>query len=675
MKYLSKKTGVTFNKIDKLTTRVATFATVGKNGSTGKSRSIIKSESIGKNGSSGKSGSIIKSGSTGENGNIGKSESIIKSGCIGKSGEDVLRKIPLQKFKKTFIIEKRHIRISIFKDDEIYKDPLEVHNESIKQTNFLNSGNMEDYVYNRSNVGMNTILLNTNYLNMKAINKLYKELRDSEINHTKRFVFLTSLYNHIFSYGFNLQDFLKIIEIYQKTKNKKYLDLFKKILININDLAYLIFSFRKPLISYCNGKVKGSGGFLSFLSKYSASYLHSSYSFNNLAYSFLPYGGISFVLTNLRASLGFYLALTGQTICGPDLIWTGLTRRWVSDQALDLMEVTSESQLEVSEQDANILLEEHFLKIPKIYSLKEYEEIIHYYFKHDNLLTILQKLEKTSKKKITDSDINSYLSSSKRYSKINSGSNSDSNSDSGLDADLDFIFHLSSQKKSQRDIHNLKMKNMEKMEKMEKWKKVQNWAKRTYEQICSFPPLATHLTFEILNILRNYKMELLTKCQINKNMWREIVQNSYKVPKTKEEVSMEELKYTIDKELFLKSLNIETNTLLNFISNPDVVTGITSYLVKDTQHAFQSTYMNNTLLDVKRDILLYFLYYKNNYTYQIYDRPDISFSSVPVLEKYNQYYNDASRTSYDRFFYEKQMRQWDPNYLKAELDEISKNLS
>lgn len=635
IKYLTKRTCVIFNLIDQLTkriSRVATFATVGKSGN---------------------------------NGNNGNS---------GKSGEDGIRKIPFHKIKKTFIIEKRYMRISIFKDDEIYKDPLEVHNESIKQTNFLNSGNMEEYVYNRNNVGMNTILLSTNYLNMKTINKLYKELRDSEINHTKRFVFLTSLYNHIFNYGFNLLDFLKIIEIYQKTKNKKYVDLFKKILININDLAYLIFSFRKPLISYCNGQAKGSGGFLSFLSKYSASYLHSSYSFNNLAYSFLPYGGISFVLTNLRASLGFYLALTGQTIYGADLIWTGLTRRWISDQALDLMELTSESQLEVSEQDANILLEEHFLKIPNIYSLKEYEEIIHYYFKHDNLLTILQKLERTSKKKITDSDISSYFNFYRRNSNINSNSNSDWN----VDSDLDFIFHLGSEKKNDRNIYNLKMKNLEKVEKveiMEKWKKVQNWAKRTYEQICAFPPLATHLTFEILNILRNYKIELLNKCQINKNMWKEIVQNSYKVPKTKEEVSMAELKYTIDKELLIKSLNIETNTLLNFISNPDVVTGITSYLVKDTEHSFHSTYMNNTLLDVKRDILLYFLYYKNNYTYQIYDRPDISFSSVPVLEKYNQYYNDVSRTSYDRLFFENQMRQWDANYLKAELDEISKNLS
>lgn len=642
VKYLSKKTSVTFNEIDKRTTGFARFAKVATY-------------------------------STFE-----------KSGNIGKNGEHVLLKIPLQKFKKTFIIGKRYIRISIFKDDEIYKDPLEVHNESIKQTNFLNSGNLEEYVYNRSNVGMNTILLNTNYLNMKTINKLYKELRNSEINHTKRFVFLTSLYNHIFNYGFNLQDFLKIIEIYQKTKNKKYMDLFKKILINMNDLSYLIFSFRKPLISYCNGKVKGSAGFLSFLSKYSASYLHSSYSYNNLAYSFLPYGGISFVLANLRASLGFYLALTGQTIYGPDLIWTGLTRKWISDQALDLMEVTSESQLEVSEQDANILLEEHFLKIPKIYSLKEYEEIIHYYFKHDNLITILQKLEKTSKKKITDADINSYFNSNRRNSNIKSDSDLYSGSDSNSNSDLDFIFYLNSEKKSERDIYNLKLKNMDKVEKvdkveklkkMEKWKKVQNWAQRTYEQICSFPPLATHLTFEILNILRNYKMELLNKCQINKNMWKEMVQNSYKVPKTKEEVSMAELKYTIDKELFIKSLNIETNTLLNFISNPDVVTGITSYLVKDTEHAFHSTYMNNTLLDVKKDILLYFLYYKNNYTYQIYDRPDISYSSVSVLEKYNQYYNDVSRTSYDRLFFEKQMQQWDPNYLKAELDEISKNLS
>lgn len=524
-----------------------------------------------------------------------------------------------KKRKNTFSINKKFLHISIFKDDEIYRDPLEVHNESIKKNNFLNSGNLEEFVYNRSNVGMHTILINNKYLNIKTINKLYIELRNSEVNHTKRFVFLTSLYNHIFNYGFHLEDILKIVEIYQKTKNSKYLNVFQKILTNINDLAYLIFSFRKPLISYCNGKVKGSGGFLSFLSKFSSSFTHSSYSYNNLAYSFLPYGGISFVLANLRASLGFYLALTGKTIKSSDLIWSGLTKKWISNDALELMECTSEYQLEVSEQDAIIMLDEHFLNIPKIYSLKEYEEIIYEHFKYDNLFTILTQLDMSSKKK-------------KILFRSGGGANISA-----------------------------------------KTEKVQNWAKETYEQICSFPPLATHLTFEILNILRNYKIELLNKCQLDKTAWQKLIQNSYKIPKTKKEISMEELKYAIDKELFLKSINIETNTLLNYVSNPDVLTGIASYLVKDTEHSFRSTYLHNSIWDVKRDILLYFLYYKNSYTYQIYDRPDISFSSLSVLEKYNQYYNCSLRTSYDQLFYEKQMQRWDENYLKDEIEEINKN--
>ncbi|SCP03803.1 enoyl-CoA hydratase-related protein, putative [Plasmodium ovale] len=498
---------------------------------------------------------------------------------------------------------KRNVRIGIFKDDNIYMDPLEVHNEEPNKTNYLNCGNLDEYVYNRSNIGMNTIMIHSKYMNIKLVNKLYKQLRDSEVNYTQRFIFLTSLYNDVFNYGYNLYDFLKILEMYQRTKNGKYANIFKKILTNINDLAYLMFSYKKPLISYCNGKTKGSSGFLSFLANNSASYVHSSYSYNNLEYSFLPYGGISYVLANLRGSLGFYLALTGQVINSTDLIWSGLSKRWISEDSLELMEVTSESQLEVSEQDANILLEEHFLRVPKMYTLKDYEEIIYEHFKYDNLLYVLKKLDESRK--------------------------------NGND-------------------------------------KIKKWAEETYNKICTSPPLATHITFEMLLILRNFKMELLKKAQITKKLWKEILKNSYKVtPKTKEEVSMCELKNTIDKELFIKALNIETNTILNFISCPDILNGITTYLVKNHNNSFKGTYINNNIFEIKKDIIHYFLFYKNSYEYAPYDRPDISFSSLSSLEKCNQHYNAHHGASHDRFFFARQHERWSDNYLKDELEEMN----
>ncbi|CRG99031.1 enoyl-CoA hydratase-related protein, putative [Plasmodium relictum] len=509
--------------------------------------------------------------------------------------------ILLKRFNYT---NKKYVRTSIFKDDDIYLDPLEIHNEELNKTNYLNIARMDDYVHNRNNVGMNTIIINNKYMNIKLVNKLYKELRDSEVNYTKRFVFLTSLYNNIFNYGYNLYDLLKILELYQKTKDTKYSKLFRRILENINDLSYLIFSYKKPLISYCNGKTKGSAGFLLFLANNSSSYVHSFYSYNNLKYSFLPYGGISYILANLRGSLGIYLALTGHEMKSSDLIWCGLTKRWLSEDCLELMEITSESQLEVSEQDAHILLEEHFLKAPEIYTLKDYEEIIHEHFKHDNLIYILKKLDKSRK-----------------------------NGD----------------------------------------KKVKKWAEDTYEKICSLPPLATHITFEILNILRNYKVQLLKKCQVNKNLWKEIIKNSYKIPKTREEVSMNELKYTIDKELFIKSINLETNTFSNFISCPDVLNGITSYLVKDTSYSFDCNYLNNNIFEIKKDIIHYFIYYKNNYEFPIYERPDISFSSLSVLEKFNQHYNNQNKTAYDKLFFSNQNKRWDDDYLKDDLEDVNKH--
>ncbi|VWU52219.1 enoyl-CoA hydratase-related protein, putative [Hepatocystis sp. ex Piliocolobus tephrosceles] len=495
---------------------------------------------------------------------------------------------------------------SIFKGDSIYLDPIDIHNEELNKTNHLNCVRLDENVYTRNNVGMSTIIINNKYMNIKLINKLYKELRDSEVNYTKRFTYVTSLYNQFFNYSYNLYDLLKLLEIYQKTKHKKYADMFKKILVNINDLAYLLFTYKKPLICYCNGKIKGSAGFLSFLANNSAAFLHSSYAYNNLKYSFLPYGGISYILANLRGSLGFYLALTGYKIKSSDLIWCGLTKRWLSEDSLEVMEITSESQLEVSEQDAVILLHEHFLNVPEIYTLKEYEEIIHDHFKHNNLLYILKKLQSSSKSDNT---------------------------------------------------------------------KIQKWAEDTYNKICSLPPLATHITFEILNIIRNYKLELLKKAQISKHLWKELIKNSYKlVSTTKEEISMTELKNTIDQELFIKALNIETNALLNFISCPDILNGITSYLVKDTEHTFSCSYINNNIFDIKKDIIHYFLFYKNNYEYTIYDRPDISFSSLSVLEKFNQHYNSEHQTSYDKVFFSKQRERWDDNYLKDDLEEINKHM-
>ncbi|PHJ15276.1 enoyl- hydratase isomerase family protein, partial [Cystoisospora suis] len=73
---------------------------------------------------------------------------------------------------------------------------------------------------------------------------------------------------------------------------------------------------------------------------------------------------MSFVLSNLRGSLGVFLALTGHPLSSSDLVWSGLCRRWISPEALPLLELTAEKQLEVSERDAAVMLEEHYLQPP-----------------------------------------------------------------------------------------------------------------------------------------------------------------------------------------------------------------------------------------------------------------------------------------------------------------------
>jgi len=75
---------------------------------------------------------------------------------------------------------------------------------------------------------------------------------------------------------------------------------------------------------------------------------------------------MSFALAKCVRNLGEFMALTGWPMRGPDLVHAKLVRWWMSPEALPFLELTSEKQLEVSESDARIMLEEHSLKLPDI---------------------------------------------------------------------------------------------------------------------------------------------------------------------------------------------------------------------------------------------------------------------------------------------------------------------
>ncbi|KFH14337.1 enoyl-CoA hydratase/isomerase family protein, partial [Toxoplasma gondii MAS] len=238
-------------------------------------------------------------------------------------------------------------------------------------------------------------------LNMKGLCGLFRKLRDLEVNPLKRFVVLTSRHRHFFSTGFDLKELLFLAELTQKSTEKTIPLVALWQLRNLCDVAYLVHNYTKPLIVLMNGATAGSGASLCCLANRSAAYHSSSFTCDPTAYGWIPDSGMSFVLANLRGSLGVFLALTGHTLSGPDLIWSGLCKHWISPEALPFLELTAEKQLEVSEREAAVLLEEHFLDAPDAYSLDDWEEVIHEHFDAPTVAEVRARLKATASRQST----------------------------------------------------------------------------------------------------------------------------------------------------------------------------------------------------------------------------------------------------------------------------------
>eukprot|EP00922_Rhytidocystis_sp_ex-Travisia-forbesii_P004185 GHVS01006083.1.p1 GENE.GHVS01006083.1~~GHVS01006083.1.p1 ORF type:complete len:396 (+),score=31.60 GHVS01006083.1:43-1230(+) len=161
---------------------------------------------------------------------------------------------------------------------------------------------------------------------------------------------------------------------------------------NQYELTWLIHTYYKPLVVILNGEAVDSGASLCLASARRAAYSHSVFTSNPTAIGWIPDAGLSHILSRLRGSLGIYLALTGHTLTGPDLLWTDLCKYWMSPEALQHLELTSEKQLEVSEADAAILIEEHYLKAPETYTLQDWEETIEEAFNRPTLSAVLSFL-------------------------------------------------------------------------------------------------------------------------------------------------------------------------------------------------------------------------------------------------------------------------------------------
>lgn len=372
----------------------------------------------------------------------------------------------------------------------------------------------ESPLITRNNVGIGFMALNSDYTAISQVNTLYRRLADLETNVYKRFCVVTSMNRDRFSYGINPLELLMFKESLQLLSSRKDGAVLYKVLQralddylnNVCDLSYLIHSYKKPLIVYANGMTAGYATCLVSLANVSACYKHSIMSCNNLEHGVPFLGGQSYVLAMLRGSLGKYLALTGKELKGCDLVWSGLVKRYISPDALSVMQMTSERLVEMPEKETEHQIQEHYMPLEGKYSLEKLEWLIHEHFSLPNVASILNSLEKgISVKKIR--------------------------SNTSLSED-----HV---RKWEMESLDLMTRNIK------KYKKDAEYA------------------LKLINDITTYKLEVLKTLKVSPRRWNELQQFTYRPAVTTQDHNNRELLHSIQREILLEALHLEVASFLD----------------------------------------------------------------------------------------------------------------
>jgi len=145
-------------------------------------------------------------------------------------------------------------------------------------------------------------------------------------------------------------------------------DFSRALLWNYQELAHLIYDYRKPLLCQISGAARAEGAAMGCLANFSGAHEDSEVRFDAARYGLTPMGGATLAIARANkefAGLGTFLALTGAPLRGADIVYARLAEHWLAPEALPFLELTSEKQLEVSEADAWELLHEHSLPLPE----------------------------------------------------------------------------------------------------------------------------------------------------------------------------------------------------------------------------------------------------------------------------------------------------------------------
>uniref|UniRef100_A0A7S4Q6C0 3-hydroxyisobutyryl-CoA hydrolase n=1 Tax=Alexandrium monilatum TaxID=311494 RepID=A0A7S4Q6C0_9DINO len=260
----------------------------------------------------------------------------------------------------------RHVRTGFFTDDPDYLDPeAPLLAERVdSRWRHMDDATLSASVLERSNVGMGMLVLNRpSGLDLPTINTAYKRLRNLEVNSLKRFVGFTASEPGPFCLGLDPRELL--LAATAGVRHGRLPQFSRALLWHHQELAHLIADYRKPLVVQLSGPARNGGAALACLANFSGAYRDSEVVVDACFNGLVPDGGMTYVLARLQWNLGEFLALTGWPVRGADLVYAGLVQHWLSPDALPFLELTSEKQLEVSESDARMLLNEHSLALPE----------------------------------------------------------------------------------------------------------------------------------------------------------------------------------------------------------------------------------------------------------------------------------------------------------------------
>lgn len=427
--------------------------------------------------------------------------------------------------------QKRFVRTGFFRSDPDFIDPESVlfAESSDEWRHGDGSGALTEAVLERNNVGMGLCIINRQELDGEMIFGLYRRLRDMEVNSLKRFCCLTSRRRSLFSTGLSRSALLAITEAAQASPGGSLPSSALWLLQNAFELHATVHSYSKPLVALLNGRAEGEGAALCLLANRSAAYKHSIFACDTTSMGFIPTLGMSFALGRLRGSLGAFLALTGHELKGQDIVWAGLCKHWVSPEALHFMELTAEKQLEVSEQDAKALIEEHFLEPPSAYSLDLWEEVIDEHFSQPTLEDVLHSLDATAQKANTSRRMSAFLSG----------------------------------------------------------ERIAAWAKAVAARIRQRSPLACKLTLELLRRQKVLQQEILQDANITPHEWRKIKSADSMLPGNVRDDSMKQILEAVDEELLASALKDEMRVAIRLLcSSKDLGDGLRARLLEEAPEIY-----------------------------------------------------------------------------------------